>query len=115
MHEVLLDTANLSGRDLDAAVVEHVLGWKLIRVGKDYDGQNECEILAPGGEIPAGLQLPPRGKLHRGFLAPTFHSRLDLAIDLAKRDGQQQVDITGDFRELPTLITRAVLEKHLAK
>lgn len=115
-----MNIEQLIGRDLDAAIVEHVLGWKLTTVSpgrvwidKDCDGQNESEILTPDGKLPWGYGLPPSGNLHRGFLAPCFHERLDLVIDLAKQVGRTQIDITGELHDLPTLIARAILEERL--
>lgn len=72
-------------RDLDAAIAEQILGWSLASVGKDYYGENECEVLAPGGVVPEGFELPRIGSLHRGYLTPCYSSDLGLAMQLAKR------------------------------
>jgi hypothetical protein len=61
-------------RDLDAAIEREIFGWQLTQVGPDYDGHHACEILAPGGIIPRGLELPRRGPLHVGFLCRPYSS-----------------------------------------
>jgi hypothetical protein len=110
----LIDVDFLEGRDLDAAIAEHVLGWKPFKVGPDAKGEHRCEILAPHGELPKGYQLPNLGTLHRGFLAPEFHRRLDQAIQLAQRFGRKRIEIDGDLRHMPTLISRSILREQLA-
>lgn len=72
-------------RNLDADVVELIYNWQYVRTGKDYDGENDSEILAPNGKIPEHFSMPPKGKIHKGFLAPTYSSDLRTAIDLAKK------------------------------
>lgn len=104
--ETTLDPATLSGRDLDAAVAEYVLGWKPLKIGKDIDGKNQCEILTPTGRLPKGFQLPNTGKIHRGFMVPEFHRRLSDSIHLAKKFGQTAIDISVPLSEIPTRICR---------
>lgn len=101
----------LSGRDLDAAIAEHVLKWKPCKIGPDYDGENECEILTPDGTLGNGYEPPRRGKLPRGLLAPMFHKHLDIAIRLSQQFGNKSVSIEADLSEIPTLISRMVLKQ----
>jgi hypothetical protein len=110
-----MSVEDLTGRDLDAAIAEEVLGWKLYKVGKDYDGKNECEVLTPNGDCPKGYEFPRSGLIHRGFLAPEFHRNLHDAISLAKHAGNGAVRIDGELRDMPTLISRSVLAAHRAK
>ena len=70
-------------RDQDAEVVELIYKWKYASIGKDYDGNNECKILAPNGELPEGFCPPMKGVIHKGFLAPSFSNDRMTAINLA--------------------------------
>lgn len=73
-------------RDLDADIVKEIYGWKLVAAGSDVNGENNCEILCPPHQPAEEMYrfLPPMGKLHRAFFAPTYSSDLLLAINLAK-------------------------------
>jgi len=71
-------------RDLDATIAEEIFGWKETHVGPDYYGENECEILTQNGQLPEGFVLPPKGKLHRAYLCPSYTFRMDEAMRLVK-------------------------------
>lgn len=104
---------NLSGRDLDLFIAEHLLKWKPCKVGKDYNGENECEVLTKSGELPENYSLPPKGKLFRGIFAPCWSSRLDEAISLARSFGETHVRIEDTTYKLPESICKDLLRKHL--
>lgn len=70
-------------RDLDAEIAETIYGWKPVRIGKDYNGENDCEVLAAGGILPKGFHFPNIGNIHRGYLAPQYSGVLDSALHLA--------------------------------
>jgi hypothetical protein len=74
----------LPGRDLDGLIAEHVKGWTLVHTGKDARGENDSEILAAGGKIPEGVELPNLGKIHRAYLAPQWSKDLPLALQLLR-------------------------------
>ncbi|WP_420140127.1 hypothetical protein [Sphingomonas sp.] len=54
-------------RDVDAAVSEQVYGWKPVRIGPDYDGNNACEVLTATGCLYDGFAYPPRGAIPRYY------------------------------------------------
>ena len=73
----------LSGRDLDAAIAEEILGWTSTKVGPDAHGENACEVLTPRGKIDHDHDLPRLGKLHRAWFVPQYHKETRLACKLA--------------------------------
>lgn len=54
-------------REVDAEIAEHVYGWRPYRVGPDYYGENDCEVLTPGGNPIAGFSYPTKGALPRWY------------------------------------------------
>lgn len=72
-------------RELDCEIAEIIYGWKLVHVGPDAQGGNECDILSPDGKLPQGFELPRRGKIHRAYLCPQYSSDWQTAISLARR------------------------------
>lgn len=112
------DIDKLEGRDLDAAVVEHLLGWTLVDVGPDAGGENACQILAPPGGIPKdfGDLLPRRGLIHKAWLTQPYHRDLAEAILLCQRfGGNLTISIEGPIAEMPTRITREVLKTRIPR
>lgn len=62
----------MQDRNLDAEIVEKIYGWELCEIPPDCDGRNRCQILTPGGVLPSNISLPPKGKLHKGYMAANF-------------------------------------------
>ncbi len=80
----------MNNRDLDAEIAEKIFGWRLQPVGKDAKGENACEVLfPPGTENNQNYynMLPNIGKIHKGFLTPTFSSNLNESLKLAVKVG----------------------------
>lgn len=107
----------LNGRDLDTAIVEHVLKWRRYRVGNDVNGENDSEIFVPPTFDASKHTLPRVGELPAGFLAPRYHCELRAAICLAKDNGIRYIDIGRDetTAELATRIARSVLRKKVIR
>lgn len=61
MELVEMQVAELSGAALDWAVAK-ALGWKMIPVPVDADGENSGELIAPP-DLGDGFRFPPRGKI----------------------------------------------------
>ncbi|WCT73968.1 hypothetical protein PQ455_01665 [Sphingomonas naphthae] len=60
-------------RDLDADIAEQALGWRYATLGRDFNGDNACQILTPYGRLYGnGFTYPPKGKLHRAYHVPQF-------------------------------------------
>jgi hypothetical protein len=70
-------------RDLDADIAQHIFGWLPVFIGEDFNGENNCEVLTPSGVLPKGFTFPNIGKVHRGFLVPSYTSDLRQALLLA--------------------------------
>ena len=102
-----MGNAELTGRDLDAFIAEHLLGYKWYGVGPDADGKNPCKILVEHGSVPDGYQLPPKGWLHPALLVPRFSSNLPDAIRLAKRFGWTAIPINCD--DIPLEVCRQII------
>jgi len=66
------EAATGADRELDADIAQQVYGWRLARIGSDYDGQNACEILTPDGRLYPGFAYPPRGVIHRAYHVPDY-------------------------------------------
>jgi hypothetical protein len=109
-----VDPDSLTGRELDAAIAEHVLGWKPIAVGPDVNGENACEILAPEDGLSRGIDLPRKGKIHRAYLVRQFSDDLYAAVWLAQHQGMTSIAIDGDVKQIPTRIARMVLRAAIA-
>ena len=94
------ENKKLTGRDLDAEIAEKIFGWKLISVGKDFNGENQGEILYPPNQTPDQEFynfLPRIGKIHRGCATNAYHEDLLDAIIVAKH-----VKLTLDIKDMPT-------------
>lgn len=76
-------------RELDGKIVKDVFGWDYVHIGKDYNGENECEILWKYDKIEQEVcnRLPFSGKIHEAFLAPSYSNNLYEALNLAKHVG----------------------------
>lgn len=57
--------SNLVGAPLDWAVAK-ALGWQMVRVPSDIDGNNGGEVLAPP-DFSKDFQFPPRGAVPVGY------------------------------------------------
>ncbi len=98
-------------RDLDLEVVKNIFDWKPCPVGPDYDGKNAGVVYTSNGDLPEGYVLPARGKLHEGFMSPTYSDNIELAFELA-----QHVKLPTPISELPNdaeEITRICLDYYL--
>jgi len=112
----LHDIEQLEGRDLDAAIAEHVLGWKWCHVPPDLSGGNESDILVPPDLENSRRTLPPKGRLHAAFMVPEFHRDLTQTVGLAARKGFRTIDISqATPHRLPTIICRDILRHTLHK
>ena len=99
-------------RDLDAEIVEKIFNWKPFQVGPDADGENACEILTEDGKLPDGYQLPGKGLLGRGFMAPRFSIDWIEALKLAKHI-KMPLDVSEiDFNDwqFPEKLSRRCLD-----
>jgi hypothetical protein len=74
-------------REIDCALHVALFGWKLARLGKDYDGGNECAVWTRDGELIAGFAYPPWGKLDPYYHVPDvgYTASLDATIALCVR------------------------------
>lgn len=72
-------------RDLDAKIAKDIYGWVYVQIGKDYDGNNECEILWKSNKIEQSVcnTLPFSGKIHEAYLVPNYSGDLYTALSLA--------------------------------
>jgi len=88
----------MRNRDLDAEIAELVFKWKYISIGKDYNGENVCQILY--NRIPNQdffNSLPRIGKIHKGWFTPQYSNDLKEAIKLAK-----YVNLDVNIKDLPS-------------
>lgn len=95
-------------RDLDAEIVQEIMGWKLRQVGPDCAGLNSCQIYWPPGGLPEGFEFPTKGEIHRGFLAPDYSSDWIRGIELARFVGLRTP--ICDTPETPEELCLACLE-----
>ena len=88
----------MSNRELDGKIVKDVFGWVYVHIGKDYHGENECEILWKYDKIEQEVcdRLPFSGKIHEAYLAPSYSDNLYEALNLAKHVG-----LNVSIRDLP--------------
>ncbi len=112
-HNLKTDIKTKTGRDLDAMVALLIDKWEWCKINPDINGENACEILAPGGALPDGFEPPRKGSMHPAFLVPQYSSRLDLAIELCQRCSFGRIEINGDMAKLPERIVRKCLLKHV--
>lgn len=88
-----LEKAEGPDADLDCAIHITLFGWKLARIGPDYDGENACEVYTETGFPVEGFAYPPKGKLHQYFHLRNPHpldkrnytASLDAALALVER------------------------------
>lgn len=66
MSTMKVKTAELTGQALDWAVAK-VLGWHMIPVPPDYDGDNPGEVIAPPIIKPGEWIFPPKGRIPAGY------------------------------------------------
>ena len=100
-----------SGRELDELIVEEVYGWKPVHVGPDADGENESEVLCPGGVRPRECVWPRKGRIGRGFLAPEYSRGHRLALRLAVGVGQGDAPLKHFVNREAEEISRSALER----
>lgn len=62
---MLIKTSELSGAALDWAVAKS-LGWKMIPVPEDVNGENSGSVIAPP-DLDDDFRFPPRGKIGQCF------------------------------------------------
>lgn len=91
----------LEGRELDAAVAEHVLGWRKRR-GPAYDYDGPCEafdILVPpqitSAEFDDGFIWPPRGVVKPWYFCKPWSTDLVAAFAVAQHMAERL------FRRVP--------------
>lgn len=108
LHAKYPDLSKVADRDLDGLVVEYLFGWKEKEIGPDAFGKDASVILMDPA-LAEDFRFPPKGKVHRSYLAPAFSTSLNQAIDLAKMYGYRQVSITGPYHTLARRITEAIL------
>lgn len=92
-----------AGRELDALVAEHVMGWKRVDVPKDYDGQNAGVTLLPA--TPSSIGWDPKGAYALWHFCPYYSTDIAAAwlvveklvnegkVFIVKGDGLR----TGDY------------------
>ena len=85
-------------RELDGKIAKDIFGWVYVHIGKDYDGENECEILWKCDKIDQDIcnTLPFRGKIHEAYLTPRYSDDLYRALFLAK-----YVKLDIEVKDLP--------------
>lgn len=96
------------GRDLDALVAEHFLGWVWDDVAPDYDGTNKGRVLRPPC-LPASFEYPPKGKIHPAFHCARWSTDIRDAMQLWDKI-PRGVQHHGEGATLPLAICRAALQ-----
>jgi len=88
----------MTNRDLDGKIAKDIFNWVYIKIGKDYNGKNACEILWKFDKIEQEVcnTLPFSGIIHETFLTPSYSSDLYIALSLAK-----QVGLDIEVKDLP--------------
>jgi len=109
MTDLIIQITNSKGRHLDGLVALLIKGWQWAEVPPDINGENECSILTPTGELPEDIQLPGKGSIHPAYLVPAYSTRLDLAIELCKSMGRSRIEIHGKIQDLPKRLVRECL------
>lgn len=79
-----IDVAALTGRDLDTAVAEWVMGYRVETVGKDAKGEHGgSEVLVPPTLLDDWwTTLPLIGAVPRGWYARRWSTEVEESIDL---------------------------------
>lgn len=74
---------NLSKREIDALLAEHLYNYKHGKTPKDYDGLNGGDdILIPPNRDNDYFIYPPRGKVSYTFHVPQYSENLDSAYEV---------------------------------
>lgn len=65
----------LSGRDLDCAIAEHIFKFKYAKTPYDIDGKfgGEDYLIPPNLDIDSFI-YPPRGRIGYGYHVPDYHT-----------------------------------------
>lgn len=99
-------------RQLDGYIAYRYYGWRMTKVPRDYDGQNECEVLTPDGILADG-SVPNKGKVGPYFLVPEYTRSLSLAAEFARKMGYHDLQFEAKdlvlMTDLPELICRSVV------
>lgn len=104
----------LRGRELDAAVAQHVLGWKLTETQYE-DLLPGPIILTPKGEEPLHW-IPERGKTyHVAHFVKRYHCKLGPSHHLARRNGIMWLSLNQPTAKFATTLARSVLAKKIAE
>ena len=78
------EAAEEGSRELDCEIHVAVNGWKLLEVGPDFDGKNNCAVFTPGGRRIDGFHYPTKGVIHPYYHVPpmAYTVSIDGALEL---------------------------------